>query len=41
MAIEALHGDLDVVEVLRRATIEAGRLPGVVDAGARRHGGQA
>jgi hypothetical protein len=28
-------------KVLRRATVEAGRLPGVVDAGVRRHGGQA
>jgi hypothetical protein len=28
-------------KVLRRATVEVGRLPGVVDAGVRRHGGQA
>jgi hypothetical protein len=41
MAIEALHGDLDVVKVLRRATIEARWLLGVVDAGASRHGGEA
>jgi hypothetical protein len=41
MATEALHSGLDVVKVLRRATVEAGRLHGVVDAGARRHGGQA
>jgi hypothetical protein len=41
MAIEALHSGLDVVEVLWRATVEAGRLRGVVDTGARRHGGQA
>jgi hypothetical protein len=31
MAIEALYSGLDVVEVLRCATIEAERLPGVID----------
>jgi hypothetical protein len=41
MAIEALHSGLDVVKVLRRATVKTGRLPGVVDAGARQYGGQA
>jgi hypothetical protein len=41
MAIEALHSGLDVVEVLLHATIKAGRLPGVINTGARRHGGQA
>jgi hypothetical protein len=41
MAIEALHSGLYVVEVLLRATIKVGRLSGVIDAGARRHGGQA
>jgi hypothetical protein len=39
MAIEALHSGLDVVEVLLRATIKAGRLPGVINASARRNAG--
>jgi hypothetical protein len=41
MAVEALQDDLDVVDVLRRATMEATRPRGVVDAGVRRHGSQA
>jgi hypothetical protein len=39
-AMAALHSGLDVVKVFRRATIEAGRQPGVVDIGACSHGGQ-
>jgi hypothetical protein len=38
VAVEALQDDLDVVDVLRRATMEAARLRGLVDAGVHRHG---
>jgi hypothetical protein len=41
MAIETLQSCLNVVKVLRRATVEAGRLRGVVDASECLHGGQA
>jgi hypothetical protein len=41
MAVEALQDDLDLVGVLWCAALEAARLYGVVDAGVRRHGGQA
>jgi hypothetical protein len=41
MAIEALHSGLDVIKVLQHATVEAGRLCGVVYAGACQHGSQA
>jgi hypothetical protein len=41
VAVEALQDDLDVVDVLRRATMEAARPRGVVDASVRRHGSQA
>jgi hypothetical protein len=40
MAIEALQDDLDLVDVLWCAALEAAQLDGVVDAGVRRHGGQ-
>jgi hypothetical protein len=38
VAVEALQDDLDVVDVLRRATMEAARPRGLVDAGVHRHG---
>jgi hypothetical protein len=41
VAVEALQDDLDFVDVLRRAALEAARLRGVVNAGVRCHGGQA
>jgi hypothetical protein len=41
VAIVALQDDLDFVDVLWRVVLEAARLHGVVDAGVRRHGGQA
>jgi hypothetical protein len=41
VAVEALQDDLDFIDVLRRAALEAARLRGVVDAGVHRHGGQA
>jgi hypothetical protein len=41
VAIKTLQDDLDLVDVLWCATLEAARLDGVVDAGVRRHGGQA
>jgi hypothetical protein len=41
VAIEALQGDFDVIDVLSHATIEAARPRGVVDAGVCCHGGQA
>jgi hypothetical protein len=41
VAVEALQDDLNLVDVLWRATLEAARPGGVVDAGVRRHGGQA
>jgi hypothetical protein len=41
MAIEAFHSGLNVVEVFRHTTVEAGRPRGVVDTGAGRHGSQA
>jgi hypothetical protein len=39
--VEALQDDFDLVDVLWCAALEAARLDGVVDAGVRRHGGQA
>jgi hypothetical protein len=39
VAVEVLQDDLDVVDVLRRATMEATQLRGVVDAGVHHHGG--
>jgi hypothetical protein len=39
VAIEVLQDDLDLVDVLCCAALEAARLDGVVDAGMRRHGG--
>jgi hypothetical protein len=39
VAVEALQDDLDLVDVFRRAALEAARPGGVVDAGVRRHGG--
>jgi hypothetical protein len=41
VAVETLQDDLDVVDVLRRAAMEAARLRGAVDASVRRHGSQA
>jgi hypothetical protein len=41
MANKALQVDFDLVDVFWCATLEAARLDGVVDAGMRRHGGQA
>jgi hypothetical protein len=41
VAVEALQDDLDLVDVLWCAALEAAQLCGVVDAGVRRHGGQA
>jgi hypothetical protein len=41
MAVKALQDDLDLVDVLWCTAREAARLDGVVDAGVRRHGGQA
>jgi hypothetical protein len=41
VAIETLQDDLDFVDVLWCAALEATRLDGVVDAGMRRHGSQA
>jgi hypothetical protein len=41
VAIEALQDDFDLVDVFWCAALEAARLDGVVDAGMRRHGGQA
>jgi hypothetical protein len=41
VAVEALEDDLDLVDVLWCAALEAARLHGIVDAGVRRHGGQA
>jgi hypothetical protein len=41
VAVEALQDDLDLVDVLWCAALEAARLHGVIDAGVRRHGGQA
>jgi hypothetical protein len=41
VAVEALQDDLNLVDVLWCAALEAARLRGVVDAGVRRHGGQA
>jgi hypothetical protein len=41
MAIKTLQDDLDVVDVLWCTALESARLDGVVDAGVRRHGGQA
>jgi hypothetical protein len=41
VAVEALQDDLDVIDVLRRATMEAASLRGVVDVGVRHHGDQA
>jgi hypothetical protein len=41
VAVEALQDDLDVVDVLRRATMEAALPCGVVDAGVHCHGSQA
>jgi hypothetical protein len=41
VAVEALQDDLDLVDVLWCAALEAAWLYGVVDAGVRRHGGQA
>jgi hypothetical protein len=41
MAVKALQDDLDLVDVLWCTALKAARLGGVVDAGVRRHGGQA
>jgi hypothetical protein len=41
VAIEALQDDFDLVDVFWCAALEVARLDGVVDAGVRRHGGQA
>jgi hypothetical protein len=41
MAIEVLQNDLDLVDILWCATLEATRLDEVIDASVRRHGGQA
>jgi hypothetical protein len=41
MAVKALQDDLDLIDVLYCAALEAARLDGVVDAGVRCHGGQA
>jgi hypothetical protein len=41
VAVEALQDDLDFVNVFQCAALEAARLRGVIDAGVRRHGGQA
>jgi hypothetical protein len=41
VAIEAFQDDLDLVDVFWRAALEAARLDEVVNAGVRRHGGQA
>jgi hypothetical protein len=41
VAVEALQDDLDFVDVLQCAALEAARLRGVVDAGVHLHGGQA
>jgi hypothetical protein len=41
VAVETLQDNLDVVDVLRRAALEAAGLRGLVNAGVRRHGGQA
>jgi hypothetical protein len=41
MAVEALQDDLNLLDVLWCAALEAARLDGVVDADVRRHGGQA
>jgi hypothetical protein len=41
VAVETLQNDLDFVDVFWCAALEATRLSGVVDAGVRRHGGQA
>jgi hypothetical protein len=41
VAIEVLQDDFDLVDVFWCAALEAARLDGLVDAGVRRHGGQA
>jgi hypothetical protein len=41
VAIEVLQDDFDLVNVFWCAALEATRLDGVVNAGVRRHGGQA
>jgi hypothetical protein len=41
VAIEVLQDDFDLIEVFWCTALEAARLDGVVDAGMRRHGGQA
>jgi hypothetical protein len=41
VAVKALQDDFDLVDVLWCAALEAAQLYGVVDAGVRRHGGQA
>jgi hypothetical protein len=41
VAVEVLQDNLDLVDFFRRAVLEAARPGGVVDAGVRRHGGQA
>jgi hypothetical protein len=41
VAVEALQDDLDLVDVLWCAALEAARLCGIVDVGVHRHGGQA
>jgi hypothetical protein len=38
VAIEALQDDLDLVDVLWCAALEAAQLDGLVDTGMRRHG---
>jgi hypothetical protein len=40
VAVEALQDDLDLVDVLWCAALEAARLRGEINAGVRRHGGQ-
>jgi hypothetical protein len=41
VAVKALQDDLDLVDILWCAALEAARLYGVVDVSVRRHGGQA
>jgi hypothetical protein len=41
VAVEGLHDHFDLVDVLWCAALEAARLYGEVNAGVRRHGGQA
>jgi hypothetical protein len=41
VAVEALQDNLDIVDVLWCAALEAARLRGVIHTGVCRHGGQA